>query len=138
MSEADNLTKMITRQTCPRVKILVRLTHSEREQMKRLARAADLTLNDYLIKRGLMIDDSRATKGAVRERELCERAAFEIRSVAHTLKTLARRYANSQVTPRVCEKIEVALTDVIKAARCVSSDFGNELLPHHSELDKKG
>jgi hypothetical protein len=99
--------------------ILIRAKGEERERLKKRARAANLTLNDYLIECGL----TTATPPDPRERELRERAVFEIRKVSFNLDRIAKRLNRGGSG---AEQVQAAIRETAAAVEIVATAFTKE------------
>ncbi len=96
--------------------ILVRTKKDERDCLKQKARAANLTLNDYLIECGLNGD----APPNPRERELREHAVFEIRKVSYNLDRIAKRLNGGSGSS---EQVQKAINEAIAAVKMVTEAF---------------
>jgi hypothetical protein len=98
--------------------ILIRAKGDERERLKKRARAANLTLNDYLIECGL----TTGNPPDPRERELRERAVFEIRKVSFSLDRIAKRLNKGSAG----DQVQVAIRETTAAVEIVATAFTKE------------
>lgn len=97
-------------------KILVRAREAEHQSLKERAAAANLSLNDYLIECGLSIGYDPDP----RERELRERAVFEIRKAGYNLDRLVKRLGKGGASD---EQVENAAREIAQAVQLLTKVY---------------